>query len=222
VFGGSQCGNVPTEGTGWCNHLVEQIPPVSMWSTEALTVPLATRLFGDTFRILADEDTTEVELEGAEPEIFTLEAGEFTDRVLEGSYRISSDAPILVAQYSNGTEWDGTTGDPFMMLIPSVGQLLDSYTFATPAMGFSANYANIVALTTDAVAGAVLLDEAPVPPEDFTVLAGTDYSWTQAFIEVDSHTLSAPNPVGLYVYGYGAFDSYGYPGGFSTGAAPSP
>jgi hypothetical protein len=227
VFGGSQCANIPNTClpgtppppcTGFCNHLVEQIPPVSIWGTEALTVPLATRAFGDTFRILADQDTTGVQLEGAASESFTLEAGEFADRILEGSYRISSDAPILVAQYSNGSEWDGVTSDPFMMLIPSVGQLLGSYTFATPAMGFSANYANIVALTTDAVAGDVLLDGVPVPPENFTVLTGTDYSWTQAFIEVDSHTLTAPNPVGLYVYGYGDFDSYGYPGGFSTGA----
>jgi len=228
VFGGNRCANVPTpclpgggfpppRCTGFCDHVVEQIPPVSIWGTEALTVPLATRAFGDTFRILADQDTTGVQLEGAASESFTLEAGEFTDRILEGSYRISSDAPILVAQYSNGSEWDGVTSDPFMMLIPSVGQLLDSYTFATPGVGFSANYANIVALTTDAMAGDVLLDGVAVPPGSFTVLAGTDYSATQALIAVDSHTLSAPNPVGLYVYGYADFDSYGYPGGFSAG-----
>jgi hypothetical protein len=218
VFGGNQCGNVPGPNTGFCDHLVEQIPPVSTWGTEALTVPLATRSFGDTFRILADEDTTGVELEGAAPESFTLEAGEFEDRLLEGSYRISSDGPILVAQYSNGSEWDGVTSDPFMMLIPSVEQLLGSYTFATPGMGFSANYANIVALTTDAMAGDVLLDGVAVPPGSFTVLTGTDYSTAQALIAVDSHTLSAPNPVGLYVYGYASFDSYGYPGGFSAGS----
>jgi hypothetical protein len=222
VFGGNQCGNVPGPNTGFCDHLVEQIPPVSTWGSEALTVPLATRSFGDTFRILADEDTTGVELEGAAPESFTIAAGEFEDRILEGSYRISSDAAILVAQYSNGSEWDAVTSDPFMMLIPSTQQFLDSYTFATPGMGFSANYANIVALTTDAMAGNVLLDGVAVPAEEFTALGGTNYSVSQQVIEIDSHTLSAPNPVGLYVYGYASFDSYGYPGGFSAGAQLAP
>jgi hypothetical protein len=105
-----------------------------------------------------------------------------------------------------------------MMLLPSTEQLIDAYTFATPGMGFSANYANIVALTTDAMAGAVLLDGVAVPSESFTVLTGTQYSATQAEITVGSHTLSAPNPMALHVYGYGAFDSYGYPGGFSAGS----
>jgi hypothetical protein len=223
VFGGNQCANVPTQGTGFCDHLVEQIPPVSTWGAEALTVPLAGRSFGDTFRIMADEDTTGVELEGAAPESFTLEAGQFEDRLLEGSYRISSDKPILVAQYSNGTDWDRAPedpffADPFMMLIPSTEQLLDSYTFGTPGIGFLANYANIVALTTDATANAVLLDGVPVPAGSFTALTGTEYSAAQVEITVGSHTLSAPNPVALHVYGFGASDSYGYPGGFSAGS----
>jgi hypothetical protein len=104
-----------------------------------------------------------------------------------------------------------------MMLIPSSQQFLDSYTFATPGAGFAVNYANIVALTTDAMAGDVLLDGVPVPAEEFSVLTGTDFSATQAVIGVGTHTVSAPNPAGLYVYGFAESDSYGYPGGFSAG-----
>ena len=217
VFGGNRCANVPNQNTGFCDHIVEQIPPTSTWGNEALTVPLATRMAGDSFRIMADQVDTTVQLEGATPETFTLGAGEFADRVLVGSYRISSDAPILVAQYSNGSEWDGVTSDPFMMLLPSSQQFLDSYTFATPGTGFPANYANIVALSSDVTAGSVLLDGVAIPAGDFTVLAGTAFSVTQAPITVDTHTLSAPNPLGLYVYGFASFDSYGYPGGFSAG-----
>jgi hypothetical protein len=218
VFGSNKCANIPDANYTFCDHLVEQMPPVSTWGREALTVPLATRVGGDTFRIVADQDGTAVELEGAAPESFMLNAGEFAERLLDGSYRISSDAPILVAQYSNSTSFDGVTSDPFMMLIPSSEQFLDSYTFATPASGFPDNYANIVALTTDAMAGDVLLDGVPVPAAEFSVLAGTDFSATQAVISLGTHTVSAPSPAGLYVYGFATADSYGYPGGFSAGA----
>ena len=219
VYGGNRCANIPSSNTGYCDHVVEQIPPVSTWGTEALTVPLATRAAGDTFRILADRDGTTVVLEGANPESFTLNAGQYAQRNLEGSYRITSDLPVLVAQYSNGTDWDGVTSDPFMMLIPSAAQFVQSYTFATPGSGFPDNYANVVALTADAAAGAVLLDGASVPAGSFTALGGTPYSAAQLPIGIGSHTLSAPSPVGLYVYGYASFDSYGYPGGFSASTA---
>ena len=219
VFGGNRCANVPNPGTAWCDHLVEQIPPVSTWGAEALTVPLATRTMGDTFRVLADRDGTTVQLDGASPDSVTLNAGEFAQWNLLGSYRITADGPILVSQYSNGTDWDGVTSDPFMMLIPSATQFIPAYTFATPGTGFPDNYANIVALTTDASAGNVELDGAPVPAENFTALTGTNYSAAQLPISVGSHTLEAPNPLGLYVYGFAVQDSYGYPGGFSSAIA---
>jgi len=79
----------------------------------------------------------------------------------------------------------------------------------------------VVALTADVAAGDVLLDGAAVPAASFTVLPGTAYSAAQLFIDVGSHTLSSANPVGLYVYGFADFDSYGYPGGFSV-AIPTP
>ena len=216
VYGGNTCGNVPGPNTGVCDHLVEQIPPVTSWGAEALTVPLATRTAGDTYRVLAAQDGTTVSLDGATTETFTLDAGEFEQRVLLGSYRITADAPVLVAQYSNGSDWDGVTSDPFMMLIPSAEQFVNTYTFATPGMGFPANYANVVALTTDAAAGDVVLDGTAVPAGSFTPLAGTAYSAAQLPITIGSHSLAAPNPLGLYVYGFASFDSYGYPGGFSA------
>jgi hypothetical protein len=217
VFSGNRCANIPTEETGFCDHVVEQIPPVSTWGNEALTVPLATRTSGDTFRILADQNGTQVQLDGASPESFTLNAGQFAERNLRGAYRISATAPILVAQFSNGTQWDGATSDPFMMLIPSAAQFIKNYTFGTPGTGFPENFANIVALTSDVAAGNVLLDGVAVPAAAFAALPGTSYSSAQIAVGIGSHTLLAPNPVGLYVYGYAAFDSYGYPGGFSAG-----
>jgi len=222
VYGGNRCANIPTQGTGFCDHVVEQITPVSTWGTEALTVPLATRVLGDTFRILADQNGTLVKLEGASPESITLNAGQFAERNLMGSYRISANAPILVTQFSNGSQWDDSTSDPFMMLIPSAVQFIKSYTFATPSTGFPTNFANIVAPTTDVAAGMVRLDGAPLSAAVFTALPGTAFSAAQVAISVGTHSLSGSNPLGLYVYGYAEFDSYGYPGGFTAGTEAPP
>ncbi|MEM7135305.1 MAG: hypothetical protein AAF500_01930 [Myxococcota bacterium] len=216
VHGGNRCANIPTQATGFCDHVVEQILPVSTWGTEVVTVPLATRTEGDTFRILADQNGTQVQLEGASPESINLNAGDFVERNLIGSYRISASAPILVTQFSNGSQFDNSTSDPFMMLIPSASQFIKSYTFATPASGFPTNFANVVALTTDVTSNVVRLDGTPLSPSVFTALPGTNFSAAQVPISVGTHTLSAPNPLGLYVYGYDSFDSYGYPGGFTA------
>jgi len=48
------------------------------------------------------------------------------------------------------------------------------------------------------------------------------FSGAQVPISVGTHTLSGPNPIGLYVYGYESFDSYGFPGGFTAGNITPP
>jgi hypothetical protein len=47
-------------------------------------------------------------------------------------------------------------------------------------------------------------------------LPGAPYYGAQVAISVGSHTVQAPNPVGLYVYGFAPYMSYGYSGGFSS------
>jgi hypothetical protein len=49
VFGGNQCANIPA-GKTYCDHIVEQLPPLTSWGKEFVTVPLATRLNGDTYQ----------------------------------------------------------------------------------------------------------------------------------------------------------------------------
>ena len=49
VFGGNECANIPT-AVAFCDHIVEEIPPTNTWGKSFGTMPLATRLGGDTFR----------------------------------------------------------------------------------------------------------------------------------------------------------------------------
>ena len=209
LFGGHECTFIPDENTWACDHLVEQIPPTSTWGKEFLTVPLKTRKGGDTFRMLASEDGTSVSVNGAV--VATLDRGQVHQQLIDGKSTVSADKPILVAQYSNGSDFDGVTSDPFMMLVPPTEQFLSEYTFATPATGFAQNFVNVV--TPTAAIGGLVLDGAAVPPGEFSQIGSTAFSGAQLDLTAGSHSMTSKEPFGIYVYGFDFYDSYGYPGG---------
>jgi len=214
VMAGQQCADVPNTTYGACDYLVEQIPGTGTWGKSFLTVPLKTRLNGDTFRIVAAEDNTTVAVNGAA--VATLNAGQVHQQIIDGQSTITSDKPVLVAQYSNGTDWDNVTSDPFMMLTSPTEQFLSDYTFTTPATGFSANFVNVVAPSS--AVGDVKLDGSAIPAGQFTAIGSSGYSGAQVDLTLGSHTVTSSKPVGISVYGFADYDSYGYPGGAAYAA----
>nr|WP_236994331.1 IgGFc-binding protein [Methylomicrobium sp. RS1] len=219
VFGGHQCGVVPSKSLA-CDHMVEQIPPTNTWGTSFFTTPLATRKKGDVFRILAANDGTEVQLDG--DNVALLKKGKFKDVDLaSGSFhQIQTSKPALVVQYSKGQSVDGVPSDPFMMIIPPAEQFGSDYVVSTPAsepVSF-VNYINIVAPTSQ-LAG-LRLDGEPISASafliPFTPIGATGYSGAQVSVNINAHTINhlLPNvPFGVYSYGFASSDSYGYPGG---------
>jgi hypothetical protein len=210
VFGGHQCANIP-QGFTFCDHLVEELPPTSAWGKSFVTMPLATRLRGDTFRILASVNGTAVNVNGVL--VATLNRGQYHEQLIAGPSQITASQPVLVAQYSNSSLFDNVTSDPFEMLIPPFEQFLGSYTVSTPASGFRANFINVVA--PNAAIGLVTLDGLAIPPGSFTAIGASGFSGAQVPVTLGSHHLEASLPFGAFVYGFDEFDSYGYPGGMS-------
>ncbi|WP_022821719.1 Ig-like domain-containing protein [Hymenobacter norwichensis] len=211
VFGSNKCANVPHNHT-YCDHLVEQLPPTSVWGKQFVSVPLKTRLNGDTFRFLASTNNTQVRVNGTL--VATLNRGQYHERLIVGSAQIVATEPILVAQYSNGTSFDGVVSDPFMMLISPFEQFLGSYTVTTPASGFSGNYINVVAPT--AAVGTVRLDGVVVPAASFSAIGSSGFSGAQLTVGLGAHQISGGSyAIGAFVYGFDNVDSYGYPGGQS-------
>ncbi len=222
VFGGNSCTNIPP-GFAFCDHIVEQLPPTQTWGKSFVTVPLATRNNGDTFRFLASTNGTNITVNGTVVTPVPLNRGQFHERIINGSAVITSDQPILVAQYSNGCAFDSACGsadgDPFMMLIPPFEQFLGQYTVSTPddandtTPQFPANFINVVA--PNAAVGAITLDGTAIPTANFTAIGSSGFSGAQVSLSQGSHNLSGPLPFGAFIYGFGSFDSYGYPGGLS-------
>jgi len=210
VFGGHECANIPA-GAVACDHIVEEMTPTRTWGRDFVTVPLATRTGGDTFRFLAQQDGTDVSINGTV--VATLNRGGIHEQILTQASVVTATKPILVTQYSNSSSFDGVTSDPFEVIIPPNEQFLQDYTVTTPASGFDPNFIN-VAIPTAAVAS-LTIDGAPVNPAAFTVIGTSAFSGAQLPVALGSHTLSASQPFGIIVYGFASFDSYGYPGGLS-------
>lgn len=224
VFGGNRCTFVPTQFFA-CDHLIEQLPPTNTWGREFVTMPLVTgTTVGDRFRFLAQTDGTEVTIDGEV--VATLNRGQFHEQVLTEPAHIQSSGPILVAQYAHSQSFYGQAnggdpsflGDPFMVLIPPFEQFLSSYTVSTPAEDsipeperFDRNFINI--LVPSDIVGQVAIDDVAIAAGQFTSIGDSGFSGAQVSIELGSYQLDGPLPFGVFVYGFGSFDSYGYTGG---------
>ena len=205
VLAGSQCTNIPSADYLYCNYVAEQMPPTDEWGTDFVTVPLATRTKGDTFRVLASQGGTTVSVNGST--VATLAAGKFYQTQLTASSVIHASHPVLVAQYSDSTTFDNdANADPSETLVPPDEQFLNSYTVATaPDVRFT-NYLNVSAPTNEV--GSVLLDGAPIPAKDFSPIGTSGFSGAQLQVATGSHTLSGPEAFGLTSYGFGTDDAY--------------
>lgn len=212
VFGGHLCAQVPSTFFT-CDHIVEQLPTTDAWGRAFVTLPLATRLLGDTFRFVAALDNTEVFVNGVL--VATLDRGGFHEQIIDGPAEIRATERILVAQYSNGSSFDGVISDPFVMLIPPFEQFLAAYTVTTPASGFDSHFINVV--TDPSGIGSLSLDGVPVDAGDFVPIAASGFVGAQLSIAPGSHNLNSTVPFGAFIYGFADADSYGYPGGQALG-----
>lgn len=206
VMSGNECTVIPN-GYSACDHIEEQMPPVNTWEKTFITVPLATRLNGDTFRFVAAVDGTTIQKDGVV--ISTLNAGEYHETIIEGSSYIEANHPIMALQYSHGTTWDNVTSDPFMTLVPAIAQFDTTHVINTPN-GFTGHYINIVVPTPNT--GDIMMDGIAIDSSEFTVVTGNpDYSTAQLAITQGSHVLTSTVAFGLVGYGFANADSYGYP-----------
>lgn len=216
LFGGDYCTNVPA-GYCCCDHIVEQIPPVSTWGETFVTKPLASRLNGDIWRFLASENGTQLSINGSL--VTTLNFGAYYEVLLTSSSFISASNPILAVQYSNSSDWDGVLSDPFMMIVPPYQQFQGGYVFSTPQSGFVTNYFNS-SVQNSGVTG-MQLNGSPINPASYSPIGASGYSASAIPVNINTSyiiTNTSGAPSGLNLYGFNSYDSYGYPGGQAFGA----
>ncbi|MCS7176895.1 MAG: IgGFc-binding protein [Candidatus Kapabacteria bacterium] len=236
VFAGHQRALVPVGQPGLTSRdiLVEQLPPISTWGYSVLLTHFPPPSQGiapqgtHRFRVLAAQAGTQVFVNGQR--VAVLDRGQVYEGELAQPLEVRATGPILVAAFhktSNAGQVNNIS-DPFMMLIPPVQQFMSRYRFIN-AQKYSYDVAgNYMPVYQEQYATAVLprgaelwLDGQRVSPALLQPVgtSGYMYAWLRTTDGV--HNIEArfadgtPAPLGLYVYGYGPADSYGYVGGAS-------
>ncbi len=242
VVGGQNCTYIPNLITYCCcDHLCETMLPVEAWGNFYHAVPFIGRRNGDFYRVFAAEDNTTIYVNGAQHAILSSRGG------LEGigwlEYRavgrdlieFAADKPIYVAQYNTSQAYDGVPSDPFYLVMTPVEQYQTGVTFSTPAADFPLNYINLVC---DSSAW-YQMEIAQGGTENWTKLRsysgstnpikfypskinGLKWMGTTILVQPGTYRIRSPRPFAGYLYGFSAYDSYGYPLSVAVGNRQTP
>jgi hypothetical protein len=219
VFGGHQCANIESPSQMFCDHLVEQLLPVTAWGKIFYAVPFATRLNGDTLRITGSKDDTQLFLNGAAAG--TIDRGQVRRFTLSGVTRIDANRPVFVSQFARSSDFDEVeNADPFMVTVPPLRYYTRDHMVCTGPASLATHHINIVAPSS--VVGALTLNGVVVPAGAFSPIGASGFSSARLTVPSGPHALSAPQPFGTTVYGYGPYEGYGWPGGMFFGDITPP
>lgn len=215
VYGGSTC--ITVNNNCCCDHVYEQMPPVSNLGTEYVTVPYGVPQ-PDRFRMVGVQNGTNVYRNGTL--LTTLNAGQVYDYNSTTVDYITSNYGISLNQLM-GSSWSGGTsndlGDPFMIEQSPTSQRISLITFPTITFIGAASsyywYVNIVAKTADVPT--ITLDGVAPPAGTFTpVPANPAFSSAHVSLTFGDHHIASNEGVIGYVYGYSDYyESFGYQAG---------
>lgn len=141
VFSGNDCNQL--ENTGACDHLIEQLPPITSVDKTYIVPPNSDDR--DTLiRITAIENSIISYKIGSFSQPITLTKFDSFDTRISSSqtYFIESDVPLLVTAFGLNSR-SSTLGDPSMTIIPGLDQYIDYYKIIVPS-GYDHNYVSIM------------------------------------------------------------------------------
>ncbi|KAK2165439.1 hypothetical protein LSH36_50g04046 [Paralvinella palmiformis] len=143
VFGGHECAQVP-EKKMFCDHIAEQVPPVSEWGSRHIIGPIAGRAWqaGYVFRVVAgfNDTTVTCRLQNGQtlPDPVSLNRGTFAEyQVSDNRQSVYCECTknCLIAQYNPGYQaWDPNKDvktDPWMTTITPLDHFTNHMTFST-------------------------------------------------------------------------------------------
>jgi len=138
--------------------------------------------------------------------------GSYQNQKVCGYYWNQQQTPISCAKHADCPNipeptTDAGIGDPAMINGVSVDQYLAEYVFLVPSK-YKDNFVNVIAPT----GSKVQIDGAVVPVAQWATFA-TGWQVARLAVNLGVHTLKSDQKVGLIVYGWADYVSYGYPGG---------
>ncbi len=223
IFAGHQRATIPVNLRGTLisrDQLYEQMLPTSVWGRSYVITPLAqpqgiSTIGTDLWRAVASEDGTVLNFNNVQ--VATLNRGQFYEASLNTAGLLVASKKVMVAFYKKTHSDNGNqtnVGDPFMMIIPPRRQYLNNYRYTNIQAMNSFLQQYITVVTTRNNIANIRYDGNPLTAT-FLDIPNTCFSYANINVTSAAHNITSPQPVGLYVYGYGNADSYGYVGGMA-------
>ncbi len=217
VISGHFCADVP-DGITACDHLEESMFPVdTLGFNYVVNAPAVTSIPSgkvELIRVIATSANTNLTYNPPQPgaPATIANAGDFVEiQNNANSFEITADQKVMVAQYMEGQDAGGGTGDPAMALAVPVEQFRTDYLFHAPTE-YESNYVDVTAV----MGATVTLDGMALT---FTPIGTTGYGLARVYPLTagpggdGNHSIQGDMPFGITVYGYGQYTSYWYPGG---------
>ncbi len=243
VYSGNLCAFVPHYRWA-CDHLEQQMFPTNSWAMQYIAANINPPDFSQPaiFKVLALEDGTtfrtnpERALEQESPysnsscwdsenqRPRTLNKGEScmieATAIQDFALIANAGKPVLLGQFMVGQNYDinnmtALYGDPAFFLIPPIEQYRSDYIFLVPRT-YEKDKVNIYSISDEVT---IKLDGQPLDVQWQQIGDLSAYVFRADILD-GSHQLKAEGKVGLIVYGYDQYVSYGYPAGLDLSYLP--
>lgn len=195
-----------------CDHVCEQLLPVSSWGTHFIipSFPLDTEY--DIVYVSTSQSTRVEAQTGESKSIRNLPAARAVLYGIQGSTALSLSASsgIQVTYFCDGGTHGNLKYDPFFMGIPDTSSYCQAYNIYGHDQ--FENYALIISKSSET--SGITLDKRPLHGLQWNVVRGTDYSWASHKLSqgFSVHTIEHPSsPFGLLSVGVGNEKAYGSP-----------
>ncbi|XP_063798277.1 IgGFc-binding protein-like [Pseudophryne corroboree] len=196
-----------------CNHVYEQLRPVSSWGTTFIIPPIFLQTKPDIVYVVAAQNTKISYQINAVRSTLDLSTGQVIQLTIpvNVSIYLSASAGVQVIYYCTGwMDKNLTQYDPLLMTIPPVSSYCSSY-YIYGQQDFD-NYGLIVAMTTDI--SKIHINKSLVQGLSWKNITGTDYSWAAQGLGKNFSFQLVENPSSPFMllsYGFISLNSYGSP-----------
>ncbi|XP_075462268.1 IgGFc-binding protein-like isoform X2 [Ascaphus truei] len=207
VLSGHTCSQKNTQ----CNHIYEQLLPVSSWGTNFIVPPLSFQEKVDFAFVVASGTTQVTYTVGTTDSHVNMVAGQVLQiEISKVTLRIKASIAVQVTFFHSGGKDRKFAYDPLLM------NILDTASYCTSYYIYGQrdvnNYAIVIAKNSSI--SEITFDGRPSKNPKWSTIQGTEYVWQKYFygFSFTSHKVEHPTaPFGLQSVGTGALYSYGSP-----------
>jgi hypothetical protein len=186
VFVGHIATKVPT-ASGYYDQLFEALPPVSSWGTDYILPNIPGRTSGTRYRVMADQPGTAVTGTGFNPPVLVA-GGTAESPSLAGHYRLTSNKPILVAQFMTGVQAEGGLyGDPAMQFLTPISAFTETRSVIASYIQSATDSMTISIVALQQAADSIKINGQVLGASHFVSVLSTPY--------VVAHVAVAPGPI---------------------------